>query len=96
MKHKTYLLACLAALFATACTSESALPDPTGKGSVRAINAIPGSPSINFRIEERTLANLAYQESSAPAQYDDFEYVFNFNVDVPGESVSQRIATVPF
>lgn len=96
MKRKIYLLACLTALFATACTSESALPDPTGKGSVRAINAIPGSPSINFRIEERTLANLAYQESSAPAQYDDFEYVFNFNVDVPGESVPQRIATVPF
>jgi hypothetical protein len=96
MIRKILLPACLAALLTTACSSESRLPDPTGKGSVGAINAIPGSPTVTFRIEERSLGSLSYQASSAPEPYDDFDYVFNFDIGVPGESEPRRIASVPF
>ncbi|MCG8370753.1 MAG: DUF4397 domain-containing protein, partial [Proteobacteria bacterium] len=66
-----------------------------GKGSVRAINAIPGSPVTGFLIEERLLGSMSYQESSAPSSFDDFDYNFNFQVSLPGEDDPTRVATVP-
>lgn len=94
MKRTFTFLACLAALALAACTGDSQLPSPTGKGGVRGINAIPGSPVVTFRIEERSLGNLNYTNSSAPALYDDFEYTFNFDITNPGEEEPQRIASV--
>ncbi len=91
MKRILLLVACLVTL--AACTSETALPDPTGKGSVRMINAIPGSPAVRFLIEELFLQSVAYKVSSAPATYDDFEYRFNFEIAVPGETEFTRIAS---
>jgi hypothetical protein len=94
MKRNFALLACVGALALTACTSESKLPQPNGKGGVRAINAIPGSPFVEFRIEERSLAGLTYKASSTPALYDDFFYNFNFDIDDPDTDEQRRIATV--
>ena len=93
MKRNFLLLACLGALFLTACTSDSQLPNPTGKGIVRAINAIQGSPEIRFLIEERTLEALSYKDASVPAQYDDFEYNFNFDIFFPGDTAATRVAS---
>jgi hypothetical protein len=93
MKRTFLLLACLGALSLAACTGDSALPNPTGKGAIRAINAIPGSPDISFLIEERTLASIGYSQSSTPTKYDDFEYNFNFEIKVAGESERRRVAT---
>jgi hypothetical protein len=93
MKHILILCACLSALLLGACTSESKLPNPTGKGSIRAVNAIPGSPSMQFLIEERPLGSIVYKQSSAPFDYDDFEYNFNFEIFLPGEFEPTRVAT---
>ena len=94
MKRTSTFLACVATLAIAACTSESNLPEATGKGGVRGINAIPGSPVVTFRIEERSLGNLSYKNSSTPALYDDFEYNLNFDIVNPGEDEPQRIASV--
>ena len=94
MKRTSTFLACAAALLLAACTSESQLPEPTGKGGVRGINAIPGSPTVLFRIEERALGNLKYKNSSSPRLYDDFEYNFNFDIINPVDNEPQRIASV--
>ena len=95
MKRTFTVLACVSALILAACTGDSQLPTPTGKGGVRAINAIPGSPFIEFRIEERSLTGLTYKSSSTPVLYDNFAYNFNFDIDEPGAAEQRRIATVP-
>ena len=94
MKRILLILACTGTLFLAACTGESKLPNPTGEGAIRAINAIPGSPNVAFKIEERTLNEIGYKDSSTPTLYDDFEYNFNFDVDIPGEDDPRRIASV--
>ncbi len=94
MKRTFTFLACLGTLLLAACTSDSQLPQPTGEGGIRAINAIPGSPIVTFRIEERSLGDLPYKGSSTPVRYDNFDYNFNFDIDVLGESDPDRIATV--
>lgn len=84
------------ALFAlAACTGDTGFPDPSGKGTVRAFNAIKGSPSISFRIEERTIESLLYKGSSPATRWDDFQYTFNFDTFVLGDTQLQRIASVP-
>jgi hypothetical protein len=93
MKRILILCACLSALALGACTSDSQLPNPTGEGSIRAVNAIPGSPEIRFLIEERVLGGTTYSQSSAPIAFDDFEYNFNFEIQIPGETEPTRIAT---
>jgi len=76
-----------------ACGGDSALPNPTGKGSIRMINAVPGSPPIRLLIEEIFLAPVDYKESSSPAPYDDFSYTFNFEIAEPGETTTTRIGS---
>ena len=95
MKRIIIALACTGALLIAGCTGDSQFPEPTGKGGIRAINAIPGSPAVTFRIEERSLGTLAYTDSSTPDRYDDFEYNFNFDINLPGEPQSTRVASVP-
>ena len=94
MKRTFAFLACIGTLFLAGCTSESSLPNPTGKGVLRAINAMPGSPNVTFRIEERSLGNIDYKESTSPANFDDFEYNFNFDIRVVDSSDPVRIASV--
>ena len=90
--RKTALILALFAL--QACTGDSSLPTPTGKGTIRAINTIEGSPQIGFLIEERQLENVAYKNASAAQRFDDFEYNFNFEVFVLGDTTTRRVATV--
>jgi hypothetical protein len=93
MKRTLVILACAGTLLMGACTSDSSLPTPTGKGAVRAINAISGSPEVGFLIEERTLDGVRYKNSSSPAEYDDFSYNFNFEIAYPGDTSFTRVAT---
>ena len=94
MQRIIVFLACAGTLFLAGCTSDSSLPNPTGKGAIRAIHAIPGAAPVSFRIEERSIGDINYKQSSAPARFDDFEYNFNFDIFVPGESEARRIASV--
>ena len=87
------LLLVLALLTVTACTGESKLPVPTGKGTVRAINAISASPLVVFRIEERTLSTLSYKRSSVGERWDDLEYSFNFDVLFLGDTEQTRVVS---
>lgn len=77
-----------------ACTEESSLPNPTGKGSIRGINAIKGSPDVQFLIEERLIETLSYKSASGSTRWDDFQYVFNFETSILGETSRRRIASV--
>ena len=93
MKRIFLLLACASALLSAACTSDSQLPNPTGKGWIRAINAIPGSPEIGFLIEEFSLGGVSYKGSTAPTDFDDFSYNFGFQIFNPGDDAFTRVAT---
>jgi hypothetical protein len=93
MKRTLLLIACLGALTVAACTSDSSLPTPSGKGSIRALNAILASPDIGFLIEERSLGLLGYNQSTTQTRFDDFEYNFNFEVFLPGSLDRDRVAT---
>lgn len=95
MNRTFSFLVCAGALIFAGCTSDSKLPNPSGKGTVRAIHAMPGTTDVIFKIEERTLGNLNYKQSSTPARYDDFSYNFNFDIFVPEETGLRRIASVP-
>lgn len=88
-------LAGLAAIVMTVvgCAGESALPEATGKGTIRAINAAKGSPAVRFLIEERALDSIPYKSESAGRQWDDFEYNFNFEATLAGDTQPTRIAT---
>lgn len=74
------------------CAGESALPQATGKGTIRAINAAKGSPTVAFLIEERALDAMAYKSESPGRQWDDFEYNFNFEATLAGDLQPTRIA----
>jgi hypothetical protein len=93
MKRIFLLLTCLGALLLSACGGDSKLPTPTGKGAVRAINAIPGSPEIVFLIEERPLGPMRYKQSTNSPRYDDFSYSFNFDIRYPGDAIPTRVAS---
>ena len=80
-------------LLAAACGGDPNLPEATGKGSVRAINAIPTSPAVDFFIEERLLGAANYQGATTRAEYDDLNYTFNFRVLFAGESSRRRLAS---
>jgi hypothetical protein len=87
------LLAIIVATAVAGCGSDSALPEATGDGTVRMINAIPTSPEIGFLIEERALESVAYKNNSSPQSWDDLSYTFNFDISRPGLGETQRIAS---
>jgi hypothetical protein len=76
-----------------ACGGDSNLPVATGKGSVFAINAIATSPEIGFLIEERAQGGVNFKENSLAQQWDDLEYTFNFEVVIPPNPGTTRIAS---
>ena len=93
---KRTLLTLIATLAIAACGSDSSLPVATGKGSVRAINAIPTSPEIAFLIEERLLSGMVYKAATNPFDWDDLDYLFNFEYQPPGILAERvRFATLP-
>ena len=93
MKQFGLMLVLFAALILGACGGESKLPTPSGKASVTAVNAIYGSPAINFLIEERSLGSVTYKGTTAVANYDDLDYTFNFDVAYAGDTEFTRIAS---
>lgn len=82
-----------AALAVAACSGDTAFPSPTGKGVVRALNAIEGSPDITFLNESRVQDRLGYKAASAGRRWDDFEYNFNFEVTFFGADEATRVAS---
>ncbi|MEM6513270.1 MAG: DUF4397 domain-containing protein [Pseudomonadota bacterium] len=93
---KRILLPILLALVLAACGGESSRPVPTGKGTLRAISAIPTAPTVFFLIEERSLGGLTYKQLSVPMPFDDFDYNFNFEAVLAGDLQTTRVATLPF
>lgn len=87
-------LAVLAVLLG-ACTGKSSLPTANGTASFRLINAIPTSPSIALLIEERAIASAEYQGTSAPSEYDNLKYTFNFEAFLVGDTARSRLASMP-
>ena len=92
---KRYLITALlaAAIVAGGCAKESDLPNPTGQGTVRAINAIPTSPEFSLLIEERLISTFSFKTMSTSTSWDDLEYTFNFQVLLAGESATTRVAS---
>lgn len=95
MRKTLIVLSCFAALLTTACTGDSSRPVATGEGNIRAINAIPTSPPVLFMIEERSVSTVDYAVSSSQLQFDDLDYVFNFEINLPDQALRERIASVP-
>jgi len=87
------LILVFALMAVAACTSESNLPNPTGKGTIRAINAMAGSPAVGFRIEERLIGSAAFQNVTGATRWDDFSFIFNFEASFLGELTVRRIAS---
>jgi hypothetical protein len=93
MKQTSLLLALTAGLFLGACGGGSQLPVASGKASITAINAIYGSPEINFLIEQRPIAQVAYKSTTATVSYDDLPYTFNFDIFFAGDTAVTRLAS---
>ena len=93
MKRTFLLLALTVGLFLGACGGESQLPVATGKASVTAINAIYGSPALNFLIEERAIGLVSYKDTTLADSYDDLDYTFSFEVFFAGDTAITRIAS---
>jgi hypothetical protein len=74
------------------CT-ESQRPEATGKGTIRAIHAVPTGANVTFLIEERPIGDISYKGSTASQQFDDLTYNFNFDTRKPGDTSVSRIAT---
>jgi len=93
MNRKAFLPALAVAFLLGACSEGSSLPNATGKANISAINAIYGSPSLRFLIEERGISEISYKGISGVAIYDDLDYTFNFEVTYTGEIQPTRIAS---
>lgn len=88
------LVLAFALLAVAACSSESNFPTPSGKGTVRTINAMAGSPAVAFRIEEQLIGQASFQDVTGATRWDDFSYIFNFEVVFLGELSARRIASL--
>ena len=88
MRKTLFILGCIATLLLGACTGESSRPVATGKGAIRTISTIPTSPRIIFLIEERTLAVAEYAAATSRTNFDDLDYIFNFEAIFPDEPVN--------
>lgn len=93
---KRYLMLAVAAvtLVLGACAKETNLPNPTGKGSIRMLNAIPESPEFTCLIEERFLGSASYKAITPGINYDDFSYTFNFETVLAGDLLRTRVASL--
>ena len=88
------LLTLVVTLLIAACGSDSSLPEATGKGTIRAINANPTAPEVGFLIEETVLDGMLYKDMTTPRDWDDLEYTFNFEYRPPGIGAeNERVAS---
>lgn len=85
----------LAALLLAACSSDSDLPEASGKASIRAINSIPTAGEVTFLIEERVIGAMSYKQVTPSVRYDDLDYTFNFRAFYAGDTNLRRIANQP-
>ena len=83
MKRVLGFAALFGAALLTGCGGDSALPEATGEGRIRAINAIETAPSIDLLIEERLVGSASFKDSTGAREFDDLEYTFNFEVVFP-------------
>jgi hypothetical protein len=89
------IAAILVAFALVGCHGESSTPQASGKGAIRAINAIPTSTDIAVQIEERSIGGVAYKASFPPEFWDDLSYTFNFDTILGTTGGPTRIASVP-
>jgi hypothetical protein len=82
----------LAVVLLSGC-AETQLPNATGKGTVRGLNAVAGLADVTFLIEERGIATLSYKNASSATRYDDLNYTFNFDLPIPGATQPRRLAS---
>jgi len=92
MRQTTFTLILVSVLAVSGC-SESNLPDATGEGSIRAINAIKTAPEVSFLIEETQIGTPDFRQITPPSDYDDLVYDFSFDVLFLGDDALTRIAT---
>jgi hypothetical protein len=94
--RKTLLILGFAAVVAiSGCGSGSSRETASGTATFRALNAIPTSPTFSFLIEERALATVSYKGNAAPSDFDDLDYIFNFEVILAGDLTRTRVASIP-
>lgn len=74
--------------------AETTRETATGKGNIRGVNAVVDVIDLNFLIEERSLGVLNYKGASSARRFDDLNYLFNFDIAIPGQAGPQRIASV--
>ncbi len=87
------LVATIAVVTAVSGCVESSLPQATGEGNIRGINSIVTSPDVFFLIEERSLGEVAFKETSGFSPFDDLSYLFNFDVLLPGTINPTRLTS---
>jgi len=90
MKRLVLVFALLALV---SCAGESNLPTPTGKGTIRSINAMAGSPSVAFRLEKFLVGQAGFQDVTNSLRFDDFDYIFNWEAVYLGELSARNIAS---
>jgi hypothetical protein len=73
-------------MLVAACSSSNNNDTVTGKGSIRAIHAVPEIDTVSFLIEETLLATLGFKEASSLSEFDDLEYTFRFEILLPGDT----------
>ena len=95
MKILRTLSLLLAALAIVGCI-ESSRPTATGKGNIRGLNAAVTTPNLLFLMEERFIGPSAYKNSTAVREFNDLDYVVNFDYQFAGDLLSSRVVSIPF
>lgn len=85
-------IAVLAFMTMAGC-AETTREEATGEGRIRGVNGIVDAPEVQFLIEEIILDNIGFKIASGFETYDDLSYNFNFDLFVPGEPDTRRIAS---
>jgi|GEM_PF-2028331 len=85
-RKRIFLLATMAILLLSGCSESNQSESATGKGSIRALHAISNLGTINFAIEETTLGSLSFQGATGISEFDDLEYIFNFEIWLPDDT----------
>lgn len=88
----TVLLFSLSLILGSGC-AESSREKASGDAPIISVNAIVDSPDLTFLIEERSLGTVAFSGASPASRWDDLNYIFNFDLNVPGESSTRRLAS---
>jgi hypothetical protein len=83
----------IAAAIVVGSCAETQRQTATGKGRIRGIAAIVDAPDTVFRIEEKSLGTLRYKAATSYASYDDLEYNFNFDIQLPTDTDLTRLAS---